>query len=203
VISSLEARSPSTSALSLGEPRECLNYRGVEYVRDPRYGDWLKTLPDAYRNQHWSSVSVTSDNAEQPFSEEEYKRRHLVFGTEPSRMKTYRVVGTEAMDRLSLAHVRGEHSEAAGLDRMPSPEDFAMSTIMPSEALENYKKLRANMPDRVRSGLDIWVDEATHFIHRLEWLDEGLRDDRIVHTYQGTRLYSLFNTAELPGPLPD
>ena len=195
----------------LGEPREWLHCGGVEYVRDPRNGDWLKEIPEA--EQYWvSSGSSASFSVEQssedvaegraPLSEEEYKRRYLLFGTEPSRMQDYRLVGTDDVDGRSLAHIRGEYFDGGALDHMPSPENFAKHATMPPEALENYKKLYANFPDRRRGTLDMWIDEVTHFIHRLLWIDQRLRDDRAVETHEGTRVYSLFNAAELPDPLP-
>jgi len=149
------------------------------------------------------TLTAAGDVSGEPMSEDEYKRLHLVLGIDTDRMRDYRVIATKDRGGTSLTHVLGEYAQEVDRSRMLSPEDFARSAIMPPETLENYKRAFARMPDHARGTLDLWIDEATNLIRRLEWLDEGLRDGQIVHAYTGIRVYNEFNTAELPSPLPE
>lgn len=192
----------------LGEPREYLFSKGVEYVRDPRYGDWLRMLPNAKLEHGYSGTFGSVEGGDEggpavaPLSVEEYRKRYLLFGIEPDRMRDYSIVGTEDLDGSSLVHVRGLHSQTLP-SPIPNMDDFEKSTIMTPDTRENLVKMLNKMPNHARGTLNLWIDQGSQLIQRLEWLDEGLRDDQIVSTHQGTRLYSLFNTAEIPVPLPN
>jgi hypothetical protein len=64
-------------------------------------------------------------------------------------------------------------------------------------------EIRANMPDRLKGIADIWVDPVTFFVHRIDWSLDMFNGDRLIQSDKTIAQLSLFNEAELPGPLPE
>lgn len=63
--------------------------------------------------------------------------------------------------------------------------------------------MRDYFPDRFKGEADIWLDPTTFYVHRLEWRLGSLNGERLITTTSTDSLYSLFNNAALPGPLPE
>ncbi|HEV8574021.1 MAG TPA: hypothetical protein VGR43_04865 [Dehalococcoidia bacterium] len=64
--------------------------------------------------------------------------------------------------------------------------------------------IREEAPERLKGFVDVWVDPLTFFAHRIYWRLDFFNGDRyLLQTEETSSRYSLFNEAELPGPLPD
>lgn len=57
-------------------------------------------------------------------------------------------------------------------------------------------------PTRGEGAIELWVDDAYH-VRRRSWTIDSYSGDRLLSSQQMESTFSLFNEAELPGPLPD
>lgn len=191
----------------LGEPMESLHYRGVEYVRDPRYGDWLKLLPRDDRTTAFSHTISVEGDVPDPltdlFSEEERKRLDRLLLAEVAQIETYERTDGEGGGPGSLVRVSGQSAKTIERQQLPDIEDLEKSAIIAPETRAELARFLSNVPNRFQQTVELSIDESSLLVHRLEWTLEGFRDDRIVHRFHSRRTFSLFNEAELPGPLPE
>jgi len=81
--------------------------------------------------------------------------------------------------------------------------ECGMDPAQTFESTEFPEPFKDYFPERFTGTADIWVDPVTFFVHRIDWSLDSLNGDRLLHTNTTAARYSLFNEAELPGPLPE
>jgi hypothetical protein len=192
----------------LGEPSEAIHFRGEHYVRDPRTGDWLSEDVDRKRRGNAMSTHVlavgTSDTAP-AWSERETRRLLLLFGSLFDPVSRFSAVDEGVGDERKTVHLRAEAAGSLPFSGLPSKHHFddRVRAALPPEVREQIEAMMDRIPDSYHYATELWIDPATMFIQRFEHTDESLLDRRVIHRSHTTRVFSQFNQAQLPGPLPE
>jgi len=86
-----------------------------------------------------------------------------------------------------------------------APDPFAghpesTSDRMLQSAREHWRR---TAPDRYGGTLDLWIGADDLFVHQTKQITYGYNQGRIISSEETVTKYSRFNTAALPGLLPD
>jgi hypothetical protein len=102
-------------------------------------------------------------------------------------------VGEDTLGGETLLHVRGSYDRPSfeAIPGCPTPEES-----VPAE-FENM------LADRSDGTVDLWIDPVTFYLRRLEWHMDEYRGDRHLWGSDALLVFSHFNEATLPGPLPN
>ena len=113
------------------------------------------------------------------------------------------LMGEEVVGSVATVHLKGKTS--MDFDDFGIPKEIQnlyeecgipIPTWPPEAGMfEDY------LPTRLETEFEVWVDDALHII-RLESTSRSYRGDRLLSTSTTDATYSLFNEADLPGPLP-
>lgn len=206
---------------------EELRYRGKSYFRNPETGEWVK-WPDPGECFNTGSGSACSgaaiylETTHVPFEPGDCPAAEHWFGygmvpgaTEQAAYTYYAFdfasireserLDDEVLDGVSLVHIRG----ALGFD-FPDPynppdelaaifEECGIELPTPDPESDRFSEW---MPNRNEGEFEMWIDKDFH-IRRLTFEGRSYNGDRLMQTDREEATYSLFNQAQLPGPLPD
>jgi hypothetical protein len=210
---------------------ETLYYRGTAYVRD-RSGAWVlepesgcpENDPSVFCTEvarvpveHWEGTDGSGgmigtggfiETAEECPALASYAppERVPVYSFEFSWLTNPEVIEAGAED--GLIHVRGTISESFSSFGLP-PEleaiyaECGIELPDPFEGSDIPDMFRDFIPERYEGVADIWVAPDTFFVHRVDWTLDMINKERTIQSDQTSSRYSLFNEAELPGPLPE
>jgi hypothetical protein len=111
-------------------------------------------------------------------------------------------------DESDLVHIKSTIDESFWSFGLPPEIEaaYAECGIDPEEAFgpgDVPPEVSDYFPERFKCQADIWIDPATFYVHRLDFQLDSLNGDRVIATNRIAAAYSLFNEAELPGPLPE
>jgi hypothetical protein len=193
----------------LGEPAESIHFRGQEYVRDPRTGDWLSE--DVERTRRGRAViesrvlAVGRSDTEPAWSDLEARRLLLLFGSLIDPVLPFSVVEESMADGQEIVRLRSESAGSIPFSGLPSKGHFdeRIRAGLPPELREQIESMMDRIPDSFHHVTELCVDRTTMLVDRYERTDESLLDRRVVHRVRTTHVFSQFNEAQLPGPLPE
>lgn len=217
----------------LGEPTEALYIGGKEYIRDPRYGEWLSEQKEWRPRKHLFTetqhMGIGSDLPEIRRTDVVTERQPLLFDYVLFQDHEFTSIGEEELNGRDVVHLRADKESEGPFPRPPTAaqarsfsfpgklRDYASEDVRDSlspemrdeveaaeeEAIRQIEEIRRLIPHAFRDTIDIWIDPATHFVHRCEWVHVSLQNDNVAKRVHIIRTFSHFNKAELPGPLPD
>ena len=81
---------------------------------------------------------------------------------------------------------------------IPFPTDFPEAQGVVDELRREFERI----PDEITVTIRLWVSSVDFLPQRQEAEATGYRDGEVVQTTRISAEYSLYNEAELPGPLP-
>jgi hypothetical protein len=108
----------------------------------------------------------------------------------------------------SLIHIRGKPFDFFSWIRKQTPPPGCETAASPSETLSPDEKELLDLfeewtPERIDGAVDVWIDPVTFLpVRVLSEINTYNDDDRITEREISLQLFSDYNTAELPGPLP-
>lgn len=199
----------------LGEPTDQIYFHGEEYVRHPLTGEWLSEKVDRRRGGHirvkghviestvqeYSMVPAVEDKP--AWDKGEVRLISFLFGSSIDLASEFATVGEEESDGRTIVHLRMENTPwPSGLRRKDAFDDEKLATLEP-DLREAIESIRHTIPDSVRDLTELWIDRDMGLVQRFEETRESFIDGQISQRARLTRVFSRFNEAELPGPLPD
>jgi hypothetical protein len=193
----------------LGEPTEGLYFRGKEYVRDPRTSDWLSENTRRARRGYVLSETeiseIATDEVKPVWTAQEARRLWLLcgFAIEPNAGFTT-VRGGES-DSSAIVHLRAEAAGDIPFSGLPNQAAFTdeIRGSLPADLRKSIEAMLPRIPDAFHQTIELWIDRATSLVQRCEHSHESLKSGKAIARHHETRIFSHFNAAELPGPLPE
>ncbi len=213
---------PETCEDISGFMDENLTYRGRFYFHDPESGEWVDE-ETCYNTGSVSgcSIAIGEIEAEPLFEDGECPAAEHWSGYDDlpefadyaifayyafdfDSVQESKRLGDEVSDGTRLIHIGGTLRRDLP-DPYDPPEELAAiyeecGVKLPTPDPE-FERLSTWMPDRNEGEFELWVDEDFH-IRQLVFEIRSYNGDRLIQTEQAEADFSLFNEAELPGPLP-
>jgi hypothetical protein len=190
---------------------EKLFYRGKEYGRDESHS-WVP-IEDLEKNSmripldEWvvtdGSVGVGTLGEEPRSNTPEHWAGHE-FGVNAyfSDVSAVQRLSDEDIDGRKMLRLYGESSSLTGATDLEAMFGNQLGMSI-NDLLPDARAEFAKVPDTLVQQTTIWVSPLDFLVSRVEVRGSGLRDGKIVYTFEDTTNYSDHGTAELPGPLPD
>jgi hypothetical protein len=181
------------------DPHEELTFRGETYWREST-GGWAKPIVVASRSLSavttWQGDDAETDDFQNRLDGGLFKVLNL---DNVKRLPDEEIEGRMLMRFHEESEIQGPEIDPEEWHRefrssFPRPE---VAPPMPDEAL------RFLSPEQIKFIDDLWIGTDDLLLHRSESRAEFHNRGEVTARVHTTREYSQFNSAELPGPLPE
>ncbi|MEX0683217.1 MAG: hypothetical protein WD904_05870 [Dehalococcoidia bacterium] len=137
------------------------------------------------------------------WDDDEVRLLVFLFGTAIDLASEFATASEEKSDGRTIVHLRTENvPRLPGLRRKDAFDDRKLASLQP-ELREAIEAIRHKIPESVHELTELWIDRDTKLVLRFEDTHEAFVNGRTVERARLTRVFSRFNDAELPGPLPE
>ncbi len=163
---------------------ESLFYRGIPYNRDSS-SHWASTAP-----ADWDAADQEGASDFTLAGRDDTVRAAMIYGIQFESMSSPTRLADEVIDGKSVLRIHAEYSAWTS---------FPASALWPEESDSGED------PDFDLEGagtIDLWVDPATYRLVRFDIVLAPVEEGTEARAYSSS-IYSRYNEAELPGPLPE
>lgn len=174
---------------------EVLHYGGVDYYRDED-GTW-----NTEAGAHVYSEMMTYELEGAPPWDESLVSE--AYALDFNEFRDAAVLDERTLDGRRVIGLVVESTTPVDeyLDDLES-QLFPPGMEVPDDILEDFRAEIANSPDSIWQKQVVWIGVNDFLVYRVEMESKGFLDEAAVASGTMTQTYSLFNEAELPGPLP-
>jgi hypothetical protein len=180
---------------------ETLTYRGREYFNDDE-GHW-KSRDEI---EGHALVGILEMDVESSGGWDE-SLVSPIFHVDFNRLHNARRLPDETFDGQPVIRLTASESldlPAAPFEEMKNRMPFHLMREDDQRRLsEKVDEAMSRTPETISFTHDLWIDPESFRLMKMEIRGVGRRSGRTISSFQETRVYSKFNGAELPGPLPD
>lgn len=177
-----------TSSENPSAPDESLFYNGVSYTKNADSHDWVSLAPPG-----WDAADQRAASDFTKAGRPDDERAHMIYGIWLAAVTSPQRLPDDSVDGRRILHLRaGYLSEAS----------FPAAALWPEHVdPENDPSIDLEAAGTV----DLWVDPLDFRIAKIEMLLEPMNREpgEAEATMRLFETYSLFNEAQLPGPLPE